>query len=338
MVSVKNIAEASGYSQATVSRLLRGDDTLSITNKTKNKILSTALSLGYDTARINLPIGKIALLFWISQQEELQDIYFHNLRLSIAKYAKMNKLEVILISNIQQLKEYSNEISSFIALGSFNSKDIKLLEKLFNNGVFLEINPRPDSFDTVKPDTTRMTLKALRLFIEKGYSKIGFFGGYFFDTIQQTWKIDNREAEFRRFLTEKKLLNEQYIFSEGNFSVETGYKLGKKAIKLLKNNFPEAFFISSDTIAAGVLQAFNENSIAIPNCFEIISINDNDIAKYTSPPLTTYKIDIEEISKTAIDLLTDQIIYPRSTTKTVLINSELNVRKSFIPKKTLDDL
>ena len=38
MVTIKEIAQRSGYSPATVSRLLNNDQTLSVTQTTRNKI------------------------------------------------------------------------------------------------------------------------------------------------------------------------------------------------------------------------------------------------------------------------------------------------------------
>ncbi len=104
-------------------------------------------------------------------------------------------------------------------------------------------------------------------------------------------------------------------------------------LRTLGEDLPEACFIASDTLAVGVLQAFNEKQVAIPETIKLISVNDNEIAKFVSPPLTTYRIDIDEIAKTAIDMLADQIIYPREITKTVLLGSPLIIRKSFVPKE-----
>ena len=145
--------------------------------------------------------------------------------------------------------------------------------------------------------------------------------------------MDSREVTFRHYLSTLGLLNEKYILSEGRFSVEQGYNLVKNNISKWKDDLPEAIFIASDTIAIGCLQAFNELQINIPDNIEIISINDNDISKFVSPPLTTFRIEAEEIAKTTIDMLVDQIVYNRKTTKTVLLNSELIIRKSFVPKK-----
>ena len=100
-------------------------------------------------------------------------------------------------------------------------------------------------------------------------------------------------------------------------------------VESLGDNLPEALFVASDTVAVGVLQALNERSIIIPDRLELISINDNEIAKFVAPPLTTFNIDVEEIAKTAIDLLVDQIVHPRAITKTVLLGADLIERKSF---------
>lgn len=58
MVTLKEIAQHSGYSQATVSRLFKGDTSLSITNETKQKIIHTALSMGYDRSKIKTSFRK----------------------------------------------------------------------------------------------------------------------------------------------------------------------------------------------------------------------------------------------------------------------------------------
>lgn len=331
MVTIKQISENSGYSQATISRLLKGDESLSITDQTKQKIIKTALSLGYDRSKIKTTIEKIAVIFWLTAQEELQDIYFRQLRLSLEKYAKINNMEIQLLTHENDVVETLKTCSGFIGIGTFSSKEIIDFKKACTYGVFLEMNPEPDLFDTVKPDTDQMTRKAIDYFLEKGYQNIGFIGGTFHNPATNLEEKDSREVTFRTYLQTKQLLKEKYIFSEGHFSVNQGYALGKKVIQTLKSDLPEAFFIASDTIAVGVLQAFNEEQLTIPDTLEIISINDSEVAKLVSPPLTTFRIEVEELAKTAIDMLVDQIVYPRSITKTVSIGAKLVVRKSFTP-------
>ncbi len=140
--------------------------------------------------------------------------------------------------------------------------------------------------------------------------------------------MDIRERKFRRYLESKKMLKENYVFSKRRFSVQTGYDLMRQAIKELGENLPTAFFVASDPIAVGCLQALNEAEISVPNRTSVISINNISVAKYVSPPLTTYAIDVNEMSKNAIDLLLERLLKKRKIVKTVTLGSELIIRKS----------
>lgn len=332
MVTIKKIAEESGFSSATVSRLLKNDPTLSITEDTRKKILRTAVSLGYERTKIHISMDKIALLYWISDKEELEDVYFRQMRLSIKKYAQLNNMDVELIKHHHGIEKVPKDISGFIAIGAFSTKEIADLSEICPNGVFLDTNPDPDFFDSVQPDTNRITRKAIDYFISNNHKKIGFIGGTYLNPDTRKSEMDSREIVFRKYLEEKKLLNEKYIFGEKHFSVKDGYEIANHLISSLKKDLPTAIFIASDPIAVGALQAFNEHNIPIPEQIEIISVNNIDVAKYVSPPLSSFAIDLDEMSKTAIDLLADLIITGRKSRKQVYLNSKLVVRKSFQPK------
>lgn len=327
MVTIKDIATHSGYSQATVSRLLKGDKTLSIAEETKHKIVQTALAMGYDRSKIKTTLEKIMFIFWISEFEEFEDLYFHNLKTSLTKYAELNSMDMSTMNFGDSFDLIPNDISGFVAVGRLTKKQLEQLHAISRNGVLLELNPLPDLFDTVKPDTDRMTSKAVEFFFKKDYQKIGFIGGGFLNPETGLVEKDTREIIFRRTLAHYNCLDETLIFADGSFTVQQGYHLATQL--LTQSHLPQGLFVASDTLAVGVLQAFNEANIQVPQQIEIISINDNDIAKYISPPLSTFKIDADEIAKTSIDLLVDQLLYPRKTTKTVLLNSEFIERRSF---------
>ena len=114
--------------------------------------------------------------------------------------------------------------------------------------------------------------------------------------------MDSRVVALSRYYLEKNgLLNEKYIFSpKVPFTVDEGYQLATPKMKFeLDEDMPKFDSCSVDTIAAGVLQGFHELGINIPKDMVVISINDDEIAKFVAPPLTTFKIDIEEMLKHA---------------------------------------
>ena len=332
MITIKEIAQQAGFSPSTVSRLLSNDPSLSVSPETKQKILNTALSLGYERKYIKTIIEKIALLFWITEIEELEDIYFKDMRLKIEKYANENNMELVTIKKESGISKIPKDINGFIAIGSFSEKEISKLLKITKNGVFIDSNPAPDYYDSVQPNTPLITKKAIDYFIKNGHSNIGFIGGTFHNPNTDLEEKDIREVAFRYYMQKLGYLNEDNIFIEPNFSVDSGYKSAKKAIENLKDKLPTAFFVASDPIAIGVLQALNEYNIPVPSMVSVISINNIDVSKYVSPPLSTFNIDINELCKTAINLLSERIIEDRKLQKTIYLNCELVVRKSFIIK------
>lgn len=331
MVSIKDIAKESGYSQATISRLFKGDESFNITDKTKKEIIEVALRLGYERTKIKTTFEKIAILFLVSEEQLSQDMYFRQLRESLEKHARLANMELIFLTKHEEVTSFSDDVTGFIALGPITLEELLSLKKRGYKGVVLEINPAPKYFDTVKPDTDAITKEAIDLFISEGYKKIGFIGGEKNDIGNSDNKIDSREIMFRNYLSSKNLLVEDYIFTEGTFTGEQGYKLAIQMINRLGKNLPQACLIASDSIAVGFLQGLYEKGILIPDDMAIISINNNEISQYLSPPLTTYNIDTNELAKTAINLLSEQLIHPRNISKTVLLGSELIIRKSFLP-------
>lgn len=98
MVTIRDIAKKSGYSTATISRLFKGDESLSITSDTKNKIIVTAKSLGYDLTKIKTTLYKIAILFWISEEQLKKDVYYQHVKDDLKNYSKKANLDLIFIS------------------------------------------------------------------------------------------------------------------------------------------------------------------------------------------------------------------------------------------------
>ncbi|MGQ5709357.1 LacI family DNA-binding transcriptional regulator [Lactobacillus sp. PSON] len=331
MTTIKEIAEKSGYSSATVSRLLNNDPNLSITADTKNKILELANKLGYWESHQGKKIKPtIALLYRVNHQEQLQDEYFISLKEKIIETTKSQGIKMEVFEDINDLINHASLFQGFLGVGSdeISINSLQKLHKVLSNGVFIDTNPAPNLFDSIKPNLFLTVKDAINQLLKVGYEKIGFIGGLGqkFDHIQEK---DIREIAFKEYITTRNIKHAP-MYVSGPFSVENGYQLGKLAAK---KELPQAFVIASDTLSVGVLQAFNEAGINVPRDVAIISINNSDVAKYVSPPLTSYNINQEEMVLQAISMLTDLIMRPNRPYEEVNVNTNLIVRKSFIPKK-----
>lgn len=84
MTTIREIAAKSGYSPATVSRLLNDDPTFSISDTAKERILKTARNLNYyQNKSMKGPGFKVAVIFSVTPRKELEDAYYSNLRQNI---------------------------------------------------------------------------------------------------------------------------------------------------------------------------------------------------------------------------------------------------------------
>lgn len=332
MVTIKQIAEESGFSQATVSRLLNEDPTLSVSPATKNKILTVANKLGYGKRQNKFLISrKIALLTSFTAEEELQDVYFNTLKELILEQSKNANLEIDVFHDLDHLITKGKNYEGFIGIGADELSPEKLakLHEVTPIGIFLDINPYPDKFDSVQPDLSQTILDALDLLQRAGKKRIGFIGGVGSIMGQHNYRQDPRAFAFENWAKRLNIFDERDYFVGGSFTTSNGYELGKKIIATLGPDLPDAFIVASDALAIGVLQAFNEAGIRLPHDTAIISINNIEVSQYVSPPLTTYSIDQKELCQTAINLLCDALERPDRAKIHAFVNTELVIRKSF---------
>lgn len=332
MVTIKEIAQRAGYSPATVSRLLNGDPKLSVSTETRNKVMAVADVLGYwDHHERPLGDKAVALLFRIDEHEQLNDVYFASLKDELLEAMENKQLKVKVYSDTKKLIYNADDFSGFICVGAnhLSSQILQQLHQAIPAGVIVDTNPAPQLFDSVQPNLGLTVRNAFEEMIHKGFKKIGFIGGQGLQIGDKPLMADSRTAAFR-IVAEEYGMKGTPIFSSGRFSIENGRQVGEHIIKKFgSDHLPDGFICASDTITVGVLQAFNAAGVNVPRDTTIISINNSELAKYVSPPLTTYSINQKEMSRLAVRLLHDHINHPQRPHVHMLVDTQLVVRQSF---------
>lgn len=326
MATIKEIVQIVGVSSAAVSRVLNYDEGISVSQETREAIFVTAEKIGYKKKVIYPKIENVALLYWISHEDELEDIYYQAIHAELMKQAKKMKIHLTVVTREEGLGAIQSDLNAFVAIGWFNRKELNQLYKICKKGVFIDTSPDEKLFDAVRPNLDSFVTQMVDFFIEKGHKTLGFVGGT--DKNIDTGKpsMDIREWSFRQSAQYYNVLNEDYIFIAERFSVSEGYRIGKNMVR--DGKLPSALCIASDTLAIGVLQALHEEAIQVPEQISIFSINDVNVAQYVSPPLTTFHIDIPILCETALDLLRSRVLNGGKITKAVFINGIPVIRKS----------
>ncbi|MBP3041362.1 LacI family DNA-binding transcriptional regulator [Bacillaceae bacterium Marseille-Q3522] len=326
MATIKEIAEKVGVSIATVSRVLNYDETLSVTDETKRRVFEAAEELEYKkrTGKRSAS-GKIAVLHWFTEKEELDDLYYMSIRLGVERQAAKHDLQITVIFQNHHQEMVKGAYQGIIAIGKFSMQQAENLKNIAENVVFVDCSP-DDENDSVIVNFEKATQHVLDYFLSHQHKRIGYIGGREMYKDQRQQIMDPREQAFRSYLLEKQLLDESFIYI-GSFTSFDGYSLMKQAISEHGDKLPTAFFVGSDAMAIGCLRALLEAGIAVPEQVSIIGINDLSVAKYVYPPLSTMKVYTEVMGETAVDLLMERM-NGRKIAKKVVLATTLEIRKS----------
>ena len=97
MATIKEIAEIVGVSSSAVSRVLNYDESISVSDETREAIFATADKIGYKKKVIYPKIENVALIFFSDNEDELEDVFYHTVRDEIIKQAKSKNIYLTIV-------------------------------------------------------------------------------------------------------------------------------------------------------------------------------------------------------------------------------------------------
>ncbi|CAL9596311.1 LacI family DNA-binding transcriptional regulator [Streptomyces sp. enrichment culture] len=122
------------------------------------------------------------------------------------------------------------------------------------------------------------------------------------------------------------LLCADSLVVEGDFTEASG----RRAMTQLLDRHPDldAVFAASDTMAAGALAVLRATGRRVPDDVAVIGFDDFDLAEHTDPPLTTVRQPLDEIGRTMVRLLLEEMEQPEVAWRHVILRTQLVVRGS----------
>jgi len=331
MATLKEIAKLAEVSITTVSRTLNFDKTLSISDNKKKRIFEVAEDLEYKTPRRkrleSAPKINVALIYWYTLTQELEDPYYLAIRRGIERTAEQNNVNILKIpkSGNKFLFDAVNGIDGIIALGKFANSEIKTFAEVTNNLVFVDFSSFQGKFDGIVIDFKEAMSQVLDYMVEeKKYKNIGFLGGREYVHNKDVVIGERREQYFIEYMKKRELYVPENIVTS-SFTSECGYKMMKEV--LTYKNRPNAYFAASDSIAIGAMKAIHEAKLRIPEDIGIVGFNDIPNALYTFPPLTTVRVETEFMGEKSVELILEQINGRKVGVK-LTVSTELVKRES----------
>lgn len=336
-LTIRDIATQAGVSAATVSLVLNGKG--EITSETRTRVLEAVARLDY-TPRVSraaaddvetLRFLKIAKHGHTVNRDHSVFISDYIDGMSSEASKRKYKLEVVSFDGqpISQIAETlaGAPVSGVIALGTeLSEQDIRLLQVGGLPTVFIDTYYEVVDANFVDMNNEDAVHKVLSRFTDLGFERIGFIASYVETT---NFKL-RRDAFFKNMMRLGMKVRDDDVIS-----IESTYDGAySDMVERLKSGIDLApcYFCTNDVIAYGVIRAFREFNIRIPQDVAIIGFDNLPQSATMEPSLTTIEVSKRKIGNLAVTVLDDIIkSSDRQPPVKVLVGAELIVRSSDAP-------
>ncbi|MFD1849071.1 LacI family DNA-binding transcriptional regulator [Oceanobacillus bengalensis] len=334
MVTIKDIAKATGVSPSTVSRVLA--DNPRISEDTKKKVRKTMRELGYHpniharnlVAKSSKAIG---VILPSSADKALQNPFFPEVLRGIGSVTHEREYAMVL-SSAQNGEEIMSEVRRMV-FGRYVDGLILLYSRI-NDPVTEFLNEQDFPYVIVgKPyenintvthvDNDNFTAgkEITKYLIDQGHEYIAFIGGS-----RELFVTVDREAGYEAALKEAGLpnieeqkLHTEFLKSGGREAVESILALEKR---------PTAIVVSDDLISLGVLSRLEQSGVNVPEDISVVSFNNVYLSEITRPALTTIDIHIYELGAQSAKALIEKAENKSEPAKRIIIPHDIIYRDS----------
>ncbi|UEL28185.1 LacI family DNA-binding transcriptional regulator [Pseudarthrobacter sp. L1SW] len=112
-----------------------------------------------------------------------------------------------------------------------------------------------------------------------------------------------RLAGARRALDEARLTARDEWIIAGGYGIENGFSAGEALLGAVVR--PTAVFAANDNIAMGIMAAAHRQDLRVGADLALVGYNDTPLAARLPTPLTSVHVPLDQIARTAIDLIVE---------------------------------
>ncbi|MED1472287.1 LacI family DNA-binding transcriptional regulator [Bacillus salipaludis] len=331
MATIADVAKRAGLSRATVSRVLNNHP--NVTEDKKRLVREAMEALNYvpnttaqrlrnqktDTIAILVPVLTNPFFAYLLEAMDMVATQNHlQLLICQTRYSKQKELDFLELLRTKQVDG--------LILTSYEN-DWKKIEPYAELGPMVLCNEyeRQTKVPVVRMDQVEASYIGTRHLIEQGHERIACTNG------DKSNLGKDRQAGFRKALEQYGLpIHQEWVFSNV-YDIEDG----KRTLRTIMNmkDRPTAVFTGSDQVAAGMIMAAKALGKKVPDDIAIIGFDDQPIAHVVEPALTTVRQPIEEMGKTAMDVMIDAIAQKNQDNHLeILLPFDLVIRDSTMSK------
>lgn len=331
MVTMEEVARASGFSRSTVSRVLNGDSR--VREATRKQIAEVIERLSYHPHAAARSLASqrtevIGLVIPRAVRNLFVDPYFPALTEGIAQVCNEHgyTLALFLFSSPEEETRLHKHIlrsrSVDGVIVSSAVEDDPLVPQLAEAGMpFVLVGrcvhlPEVSYVDVDNVVGARLAVSQL---LGTGRKRVGTIIGPLNMVVSQ-----DRKRGYELALRQAGLAPESDLVAVGDFTEEGGYH----AMRQLLPARPDAVFAASDAMAIGAMLQLTEQGLQVPGDIAVVGFDDIPRARTTNPPLTTIRQPITETGIRAASMLLDILSTGSEPPRRLILPIELVLRQS----------
>jgi LacI family transcriptional regulator len=327
-VTIRDIAKQAGVSVATVSRYL--NRTTPVSEEVANRLQQIMTELNYiphSTAR-KLATNRTDTVGLLMM--DISGDFFTPLLNGIESSTSEHGFDLLISSTRHPVRRKmasyavgpNNADGLLVFANSLKEEELHHFHDINFPVVLIHLSP-PDGMDIpcVTVENKAATFKMIEHLIEVHKRRqIVFMAG-----------AEGQEDSYWRELGYKLALEKHHIPCDPARIVMGGFSrhIAAEATKgLLADGVPfDAVFAGDDEAAVGVIAVLQEAGMRVPQDVSVAGFDDQRLAPYVSPPLTTVRAPTEEVGRVAARVLID-LIRNGQTDQLTLLPTEIVIRQS----------
>jgi LacI family transcriptional regulator len=336
--TMTDVARMAGVSQSSVSLVLNQMTGARISDATRERVRDAAREIGYELPaarrqeRIALERNVIAYLVDeistsphpVVSLDGARDAGWEAGCLVAAHVTRSNpELEAATIDIIRRDPGVIGVIYSTIFTRRVSPP--RFLDEMPT--VLLNCYARDRRLHSIVPGEVAGAFSATQYLIRNGHRRIGFING-------EPWMdaSADRLKGYRQALATADIAFDPEIYRNGDWLPLRGYQLALELLRM--TNKPSAIFCANDLMAVGALEAASESGLRVPEDVSVMGYDDQELARYTHPPLSTLVLPNYEMGRRATELLIDLALHRKSITPLMIkIDGPLVERASVGPRR-----
>jgi LacI family transcriptional regulator len=321
--TMTDVAQIAGVSQSSVSLALNEMVGARISQATRARVLEAARRIGYQLPSARRAsfagVGRASIAYLVDEistsphpvvnLDGARDAAWESGHLVAAHITRSNReLEAF---TIEAIKRDASVIG--IIYSTIFTRRVSLPRGLEGvPTVLLNCYAEDRRFPCVVPGEIAGAFAATTHLIAKGHRRIGFING-------EPWMdaAADRLKGYRQALAAAHITFDASLVCNGDWLPLQGHRHATDLIGQTPR--PTAIFCANDLMAMGALEAAAQRGLRVPDDISIMGYDDQELARYTNPPLSTLVLPNYEMGRRAVELLI-QIATRGTSAQTAMIH------------------